>query len=338
MLSAGAPVDLVVAVSPPGERLPGRRVGLQVGCLPDPVPQAILGARPDPRGNRPGIELGIEHVLQIIQVVLTVVVVAEQVPHERDLRLLTVRFSRPVQDIGVLPLGAGIIDPQAVVVVPRYEVKIRRADEIIRCSPASRIVEIVIRPGRVIVVPAAEQHVDGRPPQEGRDVHDAVHRLAEGVRIETSPSAGQPDAVDRPDEAGQVVVGVSLGVILVGLEAVGALGGSGDEILTSRVIPVAPGPVFQMRTTDVSVAGLVKVSPEVLAEVISQEILVDMLDDREEAPVGTVEGQFRVCVPRGGNTRDAEQAPGQRFAHLRRVVVHRLEIDPGHSSQPVAVA
>src|SRR5262249_57601165 len=28
---------------------------------------------------------------------------------------------------------------------------------------------------------------------------------------------------------------------------------------------------------------------------------------------------------------------GQRFAHLGRIVVHGLEIDPGHPSQPVAV-
>ena len=34
---------------------------------------------------------------------------------------------------------------------------------------------------------------------------------------------------------------------------------------------------------------------------------------------------------------DAEQTPGQRFAHLGRIVVHRLEVDPGHSGQPVAV-
>src|ERR1700757_4892456 len=61
-----------------------------------------------------------------------------------------------------------------------------------------------------------------------------------------------------------------------------------------------------------------------------------MLDDREEAPVAIVEGQLRVGVPWGWNTGGAEQSPGQRLAHLRRVVVHRLEIDPGHFSQPVA--
>src|SRR5215467_15818366 len=92
-----------------------------------------------------------------------------------------------------------------------------------------------------------------------------------------------------------------------------------------------------MRTTDVAVAGLVKISPVVLAEVISEEFLVDMLDDREKAPVGSAEGQLRVCVPGRGDASYAEQTPGERFAHLRRIIVHCLEIDPGHSGQPVAV-
>ena len=170
--------------------------------------------------------------------------VAEQVPDERDLRLVTVRFPRPVQDIGVLPPGAGIIDPQAVVVVPRYEVEIRRADKILCRSSVPRVVKIIIRPRRVIVVPAPEQHIDGRPPEEGIDVHDAVHRLAEGIRVKASLAAAQPDAVDPPDETGQVVVGAGLRVLLIGLEPVGTLGRAGHEILPSRVIAVARGPVF----------------------------------------------------------------------------------------------
>src|SRR6202162_5825510 len=68
----------------------------------------------------------------------------------------------------------------------------------------------------------------------------------------------------------------------------------------------------------------------------SQELLVAVLDDRKEAPVSCAQGQLRVRMPWRGNIGQAEQAPGQRFAHLRWIVVHRLEIDPGHSGQPVA--
>jgi hypothetical protein len=57
----------------------------------------------------------------------------------------------------------------------------------------------------------------------------------------------------------------------------------------------------------------------VLAEVISQEFLVDMLDYREEAPLGCVKGQFCIRVPGRWDIGYAEQAPSQRFAHLGRV-------------------
>src|SRR5215470_8651403 len=154
VLPAAALVDLVVTVTAAGEWLPVRCTRFQIGCLPDPVPQAIRRPRPDLLSNCPRIELGVQHVLQIIQVVLTVAVVAEQVPHERDLRLVAVHLPRPVQDISVLPLGTGIINPQAVVVIPWYEVEVRRTDEIVRLSPMPRVVEIIIRPGRIIVVPA----------------------------------------------------------------------------------------------------------------------------------------------------------------------------------------
>src|SRR5580704_6485069 len=159
----------------------------------------------------------------------------------------------PVHDIGVLPLGAGIIDRQAVVVVPWYEANIRRAGRILRRSPVPRVVKIIIGSGRVIVVPAPEQHIDGRPSEESVDVHDAVYRLAEGVRAEAFLAAAQSDAVDGSDETGQVIVGADLGVALVGLEPVGTLGRARDEILPSRVIPVGPDPVFKIRTPDVAV-------------------------------------------------------------------------------------
>src|ERR1700730_12292468 len=71
---------------------------------------------------------------------------------------------------------------------------------------------------------------------------------------------------------------------------------------------------------------------------VSQELLVDMLDDRKQASVFRAEGQLRVRMPWRGNIGQAEQAPGQRFAHLRWIVIHRLEINPGHSGQPVALS
>src|SRR5262249_18161303 len=97
------------------------------------------------------------------------------------------------------------------------------------------------------------------------------------------------------------------------------------------------GPVCERRTPNVAAPSLVEVSPVVLAEVISQEFLVDMLDDREEASVGCVKGKFCIRVPWRRNAGYAEQAPGQCFTHLGRIIVHCLEVDPGHPGQPVAV-
>src|SRR5215469_10445237 len=143
-LSATALVDLMIAVSTTGERPPMRGSRFQICCLLDPMPQTILRACPDLRSNYPRVELGIEHVLQIVQVVLAVVMIAEQIPHERDLRDVAARFSRPVENIGVLPTCAGIVDPEAVIVVPGYEVEIRGTSEIIRRPAVPRVVEIII--------------------------------------------------------------------------------------------------------------------------------------------------------------------------------------------------
>src|SRR4029453_11097604 len=140
-LPATALVDLVVAVPSAGERLPVRCIGFQVGCLSDAVPQAVFRACSDLRGDCSWIELGMEHVLQIVHVVLTVVVVAEQIPYEWDFRGVAVGLAGPVEDVGVLPSCTGIIDPQAVVVVPGDEVEIGRADEVLRVSPPPRVVE-----------------------------------------------------------------------------------------------------------------------------------------------------------------------------------------------------
>src|SRR5690242_18926558 len=62
-----------------------------------------------------------------------------------------------------------------------------------------------------------------------------------------------------------------------------------------------------------------------------------MLDDGEEAPVGFVKGQLCIRVLWRRNASYTEQAPGQGFAHLGRVIVHCFKIDPCHAGQPVAV-
>src|SRR4029453_1415313 len=123
-LPATALVDLVVTVPPAGKRLPVRCIGFQVGCLSNAVPQAVFRACSDLRGDCSRIELGIEHVLQIVYVVLTVVVIAEQIPYQWDLRGVAVHLAGPVEDVGVLPLRTGVVDSQTVVVVPGDEVEI----------------------------------------------------------------------------------------------------------------------------------------------------------------------------------------------------------------------
>src|SRR4029450_6469187 len=85
-LPATALVDLVVAVPSARERLFKRCIRFQIRCLSDAVPEAVFSTCSDLRGNCFWIELDIEHVLQIIQIVLTVVLVAEQIPHEWDSR------------------------------------------------------------------------------------------------------------------------------------------------------------------------------------------------------------------------------------------------------------
>src|SRR5580693_724696 len=77
-------------------------------------------------------------------------------------------------------------------------------------------------------------------------------------------------------------------------------------------------------------AGLVEVTVVILTKVIPQESPVNLLNDREEAAVGSAEGQLRVRVPRRRDTSHAEQPPGQRLAHLGRIVVHRLQVDAAH--------
>jgi hypothetical protein len=83
----------------------------------------------------------------------------------------------------------------------------------------------------------------------------------------------------------------------VGLEPVGALVVAGPEVLTSAVVAVGASPVFQGRASDVAAVGLVQVAVMIVTEVILEESLVDLLNDREQAVVGCVECELRVGVP-----------------------------------------
>ena len=215
---------------------------------------------------------------------------------------VTPRVAWPVEDIGVLPLRAEIIDPQAVVVIPRDEVKIRRAGEVLRRSFVSGVVEIVIGRSGVIVVPAPQQDTDSRPPEEGTGVHDTVHRLTEGIRVESLLAASETDAIYRPDKAGEVVVGVRRRVVLVGPEPVGALRGSRDEVLAPAVIAVRPGPVGESRAPDIAAADLVEVAVVVRTEMIPQESPVNLLNDREMLPlVATSASPIRISGMSGSS-------------------------------------
>src|ERR1039457_3122647 len=203
----------------------------------------------------------------------------------------------PVENVSVLPFRAEVVYAQAVVVVPGNEREIGGAHEVAFGAQRPGVIEVVVGRGRIVVVPAAEQQVDARPAQEGGHVHDGVDRLTECVGAESPVPAGKSRAVYRRDELRQVIVGAGVVVVFVGLEPVGTLVVVGTEVLTSAVVPVGVSPVFQGRASDVAAVGLVKVAMMIVTEVILQEFLVDLLNDREQAVVGRVECELRVGVP-----------------------------------------
>ena len=244
---------------------------------------------------------------------------------------------RPIEDVGVLPFRAEVIDAQAIVVVPRDEGEVGSAHEVVFGAQVPGVVEVVVRRGGVIVVPAAEQQVDGGPPQESTGVHDGVDRLAEGIGVEAILSAANRRTVDHPDELSQVIVGAGGAVVLVGLEPVGPLVVAGPVVLPAAIVAVGANSVFQGGASDVPAVGLVQVAVMVGAEVIGQEPLVDLLDNGEQAVVGRVEGELGISVPRRGHACVPEQTPGERLAHLRGIVVHRLQVDARHSGEVIGV-
>src|SRR5258707_15800704 len=71
--------------------------------------------------------------------------------------------ARPVDDVGVLPFRAEVVDTQAVVVVPRDEREIGNVHEVVFGTLVPGIVKVIVGRGRVVVVPAAAQQVDGGP-------------------------------------------------------------------------------------------------------------------------------------------------------------------------------
>ena len=112
---------------------------------------------------------------------------------------------------------------------------------------------------------------------------------------------------------------------------------AGREVLPAAVVAVGTDAAFEGRAADVAAVHLVEVAAVVRAEALPQERPVDLLDERVQALVPVVDGQPGVGVPGSGYPGAAEQRPRQALAHLGRVVVHRLEVQPCHADDPVVV-
>ena len=279
----------------------------------------------------------------MVQVVGAEITVGEHVGHQRDSRhspaaAVGAGVRGPVEQVGVLPFGAEVVDPEAVVVVPRDEREVRGAHEAAFVAGAPGVVEVVVRRGGEVVVPAPDQQVDACPAQERARVEDGLHRGAERVGGEAAVPSGQADPVDPSHELREVVVAVRGRVVLVGLEPVGRVGGvRRAPVLASAVVAVGSDPVLERRAAEVAAVGLVQVALVVLAEAALQEALVDLLDQRVQAHVPLVDGELGVGVPGGWDTDRAEQPPGQSLPLLGRVVEHRLEVEGGHARQSLTV-
>ena len=347
VLRVAGPEYLIVAELPSGERRPVRGVRFQVGGLADPLPEPVAIGGAHLRADLLRVEVGVKQVLEVVEVVLGEVVVGEQVVDQRQPGgvvavpvpvpvLLGDR--RPVQQVGVLPGGPDVVDPEAVVIVPWQEGEVRVGGEVARPAGMPAVVEVVVGRRGEVVVPAAEQQVDTGPAQEGLHIEDFLYRGPEGVGVKASISAWQADTVDHPDEHGQVVVAGGGVVVFVGLQPVGlVVPVTGGVVLPAAVVAVSATAVLQCRAAQAAAVGLVQVAVTVLAETLAEEALVDLLDQRVQPVVGPVDREPGVGVPGGGHTGGGEQPPGQRLAHLRGVVVHRLQVQPGHPDNPVVV-
>ncbi len=75
----------------------------------------------------------------------------------------------------------------------------------------------------------------------------------------------------------------------------------------------------------------------VLAKVVFEKSLVDFFDQGEETSILGVEGQIREGVPRRGHTDPVEQTPNECLTHLRRVIVHCLEVEATHAHKSTVI-
>jgi hypothetical protein len=345
LLEEVAAVDLVVGELPAGERPPVRSVGLQVGGPGHAVPEPAAPG-PDHGRDRVRVDLGVEQELDVVEVVAEEVAVAQQVLDQRDPGAPAARVppavvagvGRPVDQVGVLPAGVEEVDAEAVVVVPGDEGEIGRGHEAALVPAPPGVVEEVVGGGGEVVVPAADQDVHPGPAEERPHVQDLLDRPPEGGALEAGLAAVQAGAVDHPDEPGQVLVGVGRRVVPVGHQPVGLVVTVVGDVLAAVVVAVGPDPPLQGGAAELPAGRLVEVALVVVAEAVLQVALVHLLDDREQPHVGGVQPQLGIGVPRRRDARPGEQAPGQRLAQLRRVVVHGLEVDRGHAGQPLGPA
>jgi len=115
--------------------------------------------------------------------------------------------------------------------------------------------------------------------------------------LNRSPPPGSPAPSTVRDEPRQVVVGAGPRVVLVGQKPVGLVARVGGEVPAAVVAAVGCDPPLEGRTAEAPAGRLVQVPLVVVAEMVLQEALVDLLDDREQPHIGRVQPQLGVGVP-----------------------------------------
>ena len=118
------------------------------------------------------------------------------------------------------------------------------------------------------------------------------------------------------DKRRKIIVGGRRTVVLVGFEPVRLVFAPGTEVLTAAVVAALTDTVLERAAPDVAAVDLVEIAPVVLAEMVSEEPAIDLLDEGEQAQVDGVDPELRIRVARCRHARLFEQAPGHRLAHL----------------------